>query len=69
MTSEEMELVKAITNIESAEFSLRCIEPDEDSITNTDFNTTLTTLRTWRTKLRNKLTIRAARSDKGKERT
>jgi len=28
MTSEEMELVKAITNIEAAEFSLRCIEPD-----------------------------------------
>lgn len=68
MTSDEMELVKAITNIEAAEFSLRCIEPDEDSITTTDFNAAMTMLRTWRTKMRNKLTIRAARSDKGKER-
>jgi hypothetical protein len=64
-----MEIVKAITNIESAEFSLRCIDVDEEAILSDEFTLTLTTLRTWKARFRNSLTIKAARSDKGTPRT
>jgi hypothetical protein len=71
VTNEEMDAVRALTIIEGMESDMMVLARFDmcGGGTDAEQNTVRTMLRTWKAGIRNKLTIRAARSDKGKERT
>jgi hypothetical protein len=69
MTNEEFERATNFNVAETLEIVARGLTPDGTVVTDADYAAFMTTLRTWRSGLRNSMDIRKARADKGKERT